>query len=103
MLEQDRSNMAHQNKLFSLMLNVLDGVDHSDIFAHLKSSFSEMELKVSKTMLAETFKELKLKLFARSGYIDTILIFVQGQTLQEVSEMSLISFICSPPRFDGRV
>jgi len=41
MLEEDRSNVAHQYKFLALMLDGLDGVDHAHILAHLEGGFRD--------------------------------------------------------------
>ena len=57
MLEKDRSDVAHQDKFLALMLDGLDRVDHTNIFAHLEGGFRNRELHELKTLLSESFEE----------------------------------------------
>lgn len=42
MLEKDGGYMSHQHKLLSFVLDALDGVNHTNILAHLESCLSKL-------------------------------------------------------------
>lgn len=85
MFEKNRSYVAHQDVLLSLVLDRLDCEDHANILTHLESSFSEMKLQVFQTDLTQSFEELVAVLGADSGYFHAGLETVDSQVLQEVA------------------
>ena len=59
------------------MLDSLDRVDHTDIFAHLESCLSKNKFQILQALFAEALKELHRVLEAALSNLDAILEFVK--------------------------
>jgi hypothetical protein len=44
MLEQDRSDVAHQDEFLRFMFDSNDGINHADVLAHLEGGFGIVKL-----------------------------------------------------------
>lgn len=97
MLEEYGRNVAHQHQLLRLVLDPLYRIDHAYVLAHLESSLCEDQLQILQTMLSEHLEELDLQFRAGFGNIDAVLVFVQGQALQEVAEMAFVRLLVASP------
>ena len=95
--------MTHKDKLLSLVLNLLYGVDHTDILTHLESGFCIVKLKILEAHLAQALKELKGVVHAYLSHVHAVLVLVQGQRLQKVSQMAFVIVSRATPVVDVRV
>lgn len=75
----------------------LDTVDHTNVFAHLESSLSNLKLDVSQAVLTDDFKEILTKFNRSSGNLHALSISMSGQVLQEITQVALIRVILSSP------
>ena len=100
MLEKDRSDVAHQDKFLALMLDGLDRVDHTNIFAHLEGGFRNRELHELKTLLSESFEEELWISLASFRHLNTRVVAVDGQVLQEEPEMTFVCVLKTSPAVD---
>jgi len=73
--------MAHQDRLISLTLEGLDTVDHTDILAHLESSFGDFELDKLEAVLADDFEEALTEFCRSPSDFHTLSISVSSQIL----------------------
>ena len=85
MLKQDGGYMTHEHKLLSFMLDALNWVYHTNIFAHLESCLGIVKLKIFEALLSKTLEELQAHFSTGFWDLNTILIFVKSKTLQEIS------------------
>lgn len=70
--------MAHENHFLRLVLNTDNGVDHTNILAHLECCFSVVKLQIFQALFANSFIELKRELEAALCHIDTVLELLEG-------------------------
>jgi len=61
--------------------DAVDGVDHSNVFAHLEGKHGCLELNVAEALFAQSLKELDRELLGSARDFNTLLVAIEGQTL----------------------